>query len=125
MSDVTALQETVPEQTTVRITGAIVDEAGAALGSTTLTTLTMTLYSRTTGLPLIGAAQQNILNTGKGSIDGTGNFVLTLPPSDNAIVSTPAPAVEPHEILLEWTWPSGKAGKHRIQFSVRNLSKVI
>jgi len=45
----------VAEKSTCRITGALVDEAGVALGSTQLSTLTLTLYALIDTLPIINS----------------------------------------------------------------------
>lgn len=121
----TVLTDIVGEKTTCRITGALVDEAGAALGSAGLTTLTLTLYALTDTLPIINAVSAvNVLNTGRGAIDAGGSFTLTLLPADNAIQATGSPS-ELHRALVQWTWSAGaKAGAHEIDFRVRNLDKV-
>ena len=121
----TTLNDAVPEQTTCRISGNLVDEAGAALGSGQLSTLVMTLYAEVPGDPIINSiSARNILNVNQGTIDAGGNFVITLLPADNALSSQANVASEAHVILLEFTWGSGKAGKHEIVFTVRNLKKV-
>ena len=120
----TTLTDIVAESTTCRITGALVDETGAALGSSSLTTLTLTLYALTDKLPIINAVDGvNILDTGRGAIDAGGNLTLTLTPADGAIQATGSPS-EIHRALLKWTWLAGaKAGAHEIDFRVRNLDK--
>lgn len=122
----TTLTEVVSEGATSLISGSLVDETGAALGSGQLATFTMTLYALTSGLPIINArTATNILNSGPGTVSVGGAWTITLTPADNDIVSTPAPADEPHRLLLEWTYAGGaKAGKHEVDFRVRNLGKV-
>jgi len=81
----------------------------------------MTLYALVSGLPIInGRNDADILST----IDAGGLWTITLTPADNAMVGSDA-GLEQHRILLEWTYGAGaKAGKHEIDFPVRNLDKV-
>jgi hypothetical protein len=122
----TILTEVVPEGTTSLISGSLVDETGAALGSAQLATFVMTLYALNSTLAVINSRTGvNILNAGPGTISAGGAWTITLTPADNDIVSTPAPTDETHRMLLEWTYGGGtKAGKHEIDFRVRNLDKV-
>ena len=129
----TILMDIVAEKSTCRITGALVDEAGVALGSTQLSTLTLTLYALIDTLPIINSnSDKNIKNANQGTIDAGGIFTLTLAPADNAVMSgvdsleTTGALNEWHRALIEWSWASGsKAGSHEIDFRVRNVSKVI
>jgi len=119
------LPDIVAEKTTCRITGALVDEAGVALGSAQLSTLTLTLYALIDTLPVINAnTDKDVKNANQGTMDASGIFTLTLAPADNAIQATGATS-ETHRALLKWTWASGtKAGAQEIDFRVRNLEKV-
>jgi len=121
----TILMDIVAEKSTCRITGALVDEAGVALGSSQLSTLTLTLYAIIDTLPIINAnTDKNVLNANQGTIDAGGLFALTLAPADNAIQALGA-TNEMHRALLKWTWASGvKAGAFEIDFPVRNLDKL-
>jgi hypothetical protein len=123
----------VAEKSTCRITGALVDEAGAALSASQLTTLTLTLYALIETLPVINTnTDKNIKNANQGTIDADGIFTLTLAPADNAIMSgvdsaeTTGAINEWHRALIKWTWAGGaKAGMYEIDFKVRNVSKVV
>lgn len=121
----TVLSDVVAEGTTALITGTLVDESGVALGSSQLASLTMTLYALIPGEPVINnRTAVNVLNAGPGTVDGSGNWTLTLSPADNDIVETSRDS-ERHRLLLEWTYGGGqKAGKHEVEFTVRNVSKV-
>jgi hypothetical protein len=119
------LPDIVAEKSTCRITGALVDEAGVALGSSQLSTLTLTLYALIDTLPIINTnTDKNILNANQGTIDAGGLFTLTLAPADNVIIAT-GQTDETHRALLKWTWAAGaKAGLLEIDFRVRNFEKV-
>jgi hypothetical protein len=122
----TVFAEVIPEKSSARITADLKDEAGAALGSAALNTLTLTLYNKA-DLAIINAVDgTNILNTGRGSISAGGTLTLTLDPADSPIVATSAPLEEKHLLLLQFTYGAGgaKAGRHEIEVTVRNLDKV-
>jgi len=120
----TILPDIVAEKSTCRITGALVDEAGVALGSAQLTTLTLTLYALIDTLPIINTnTDKNVLNANQGTVDAGGIFTLTLAPADNAIAT--GSLTEVHRALLKWTWAAGaKAGLHEIDLRVRNVEQV-
>lgn len=125
MENRTLLPDTIPEGTTCLITGTLVDETGAPVGSATITTFTMTLYCLMTGLPIINANNAiNIKNANQGTLDASGNFTITLKAADNAIMAPVTTGMETHRMLLEWAWPTGKTGKYEIDLVVRNLDKV-
>lgn len=119
------LRDIVAEKATCRITGKLVDELGAALGSSQLATLTMTLYALVSGFPILNSnTDKDILNANQGTVDSSGNLVLTLLPADNPIQDD-ANSVETHRALLKWTYGGGaKAGAAQIEFKVLNLTKV-
>ena len=127
------LPDIVAEKSTCRITGALVDEAGVALSSAQLSTLTLTLYALIDTLPIVNTnTDKNIKNANQGTLDTGGIFTLTLAPADNAIMSgvdsteTTGAINEWHRALIKWTWAGGaKKGMHEIDFKVRNVSKVV
>lgn len=114
----------VLEQTTVRYRGDFVDEDDAVLPGTTLSTLVWSLYVvRPGGMLQFLRIQQNILNANNGTVDVNGRLVLYLQPSDTTMIDSSL-AFERHVALFEWTWPSGRAGKHEVVFNVQNLRTV-
>jgi hypothetical protein len=117
----------VAEQTTVLITGTILNEQGAAIPAAGLDTLTATIYNRDSALrEIVNEVEQvNILNTGRGEVHpSNGEITITLEPDDNTIIDD-AEDSEWHRLLIEGTYASGqKAFKYEIDFEVRNLHKV-
>lgn len=114
----------VAEGVTVRLTGRIVDAAGAGISASALDTLRLTLYEQRTGAILNGRDQADILNTGGGTVSSAGDLVLVLSPADTALVHQSA-AVETHVAYLEWTYNSGAdRGRAVIEYPVRNLRKA-
>lgn len=123
----TTLTDSVAEATTALFTGSFVNETGAAIPAAQLATLVLTLYAVGSATLAIvnGVDRVNVLNTGRGTVDSSGNWTMTLTPADNDVVLTPEPLEETHRMLLEWTYSGGtKAGKAEIDFRVRSIGKV-
>ena len=126
LKDANGAQVIVAEKTTLRITATLVDEAGAAVPSASVSALTLTLYNRdsATNEILNGVTAVNMLNTGRGTLHATsGLLTITLEPADNAIIDNTSD-LEWHRALIEGTYSGGKAFKHEIDWQVRNLHKV-
>ncbi|HXG76459.1 MAG TPA: hypothetical protein VNJ53_07815 [Gaiellaceae bacterium] len=125
MSVRTVFSDVVAERTTLRYEADLLDEAGAVLGPSDLSTLTLTIYALDAARTVVnGVDRVNVLNVGRGSFDPTTKrFRLTLQPADNQLVTNATE--ETHVLLLEWTWAAGaKAGRHEIEIRVRNLDRV-
>lgn len=120
----TVIPDLIPEKSTWRYTGVLKDEKAVAIPAASLTTLTLTLYNLET-LAIINSLDGiNILNTNRGTVDANGNLAITLHPADNLIVDT-TKIEETHMMLLQWTYAAGvEAGRHEVEFKVRNLDKV-
>jgi len=117
----------VAEKATLRVTALLVDEAGVAIPSIGLSTLTLTLYNRdSVTKEIINSVDAvNILNTGRGSVHASsGLLTITLEPNDTAIVDT-ATDLEWHRALIQGTYGAGaKTFRQEVDFQVRNLNKV-
>lgn len=127
LKDGTGADLIVGERTTLLITATLKDEGGVVIPAAAFSTLKLTLYNRDDAAKTIiaGISAVNILNTGRGTVHASsGLLTLTLLPDDNVIVDV-AQELEWHRALIEWTYSAGaKAGKHEIDFQLRNLSKV-
>lgn len=101
------------------------DEAGQAIGSTVINTLTLTLYDKSGSAPDIvnGVEEVNIKNTGRGQLSSTGVLTLTLTPQDTALIDA-THAYEVRGALVRYTWANEtKADAIEITFYIRNLSR--
>lgn len=119
--------DTGPERVTAKITTTIKDESGDALPASSLTTLTLTLYNKSTGVVINSVSGTDILNTGRGSVSAAGVLTLTLEPEDMQVVDADLKAgnIEHHVALIIWTWDSGnKRGHDELIIPVRNSLKV-
>lgn len=111
---------TYPERTTRRITANVVDENGDAVAGSSLTTMTLTLYSE--------HGDRNILNSRDdddilSSVSESGVLSLLLTPADMAIENDDL-LEERHRLLFEWSYSSGREGRHEMQLVVSNMLKV-
>jgi hypothetical protein len=117
--------EKLAENGSARVAFVVRDETDAS--PTTLTTLTLTLYNRTTGAILNSKDATSILNTGGGTYtyDGaTGTVEYQMTPADNAL-EDPSQRQEVHLALFQWTYGGGaKQGWHRVVLTVVGDPKV-
>jgi hypothetical protein len=127
LKDASGARLIVAEKTTLRITATLLDEAGAAIPSAGLTTLTLTLYNRDSAAQEIvnSVNAVDILNTGRGTVHASsGLLTIVLEPADNTIITT-TNDLEWHRALIQGTYAAGaKAFKQECEFQVRNLQKV-
>lgn len=117
----------VEEKITARYKVILSDEAGAVIPLSDMTTITLTLYDDYTGTIINSRNAQNVKNTNNVTYTEAGLLTWTLQPNDNIIVSSDVRtnSYEKHIALFEFTWDSGaKAGKHELEFQVRQLNKV-
>jgi len=118
--------EVVPEKSTWRYTGVLKDETDTVVAAAQLTTLTLTLYALDAALTIINSVDAvNILNVGRGTVHATnGTVTIIFEPADNAILDA-ALIEERHLALIQFTYAAGaKAGRHEVEFAVRNMAKV-
>jgi len=124
MSAVTILDGEVPELSTWTYNGVLRDEKGQAIPGSALSELKVTLYEKVS-LGVINNVQDvNILNTGRGTVDESGNLQIVWLPADGPIVNAILPT-ERHCFRLSWKWSGGtKAANHTVEFVMRNLAKL-
>ena len=129
----------VPEQSSGVYRAIIVDESGALLPGSILSTLTLTLYAVRSGgnIDYINSRNaQNVLNTNGVTVYDTlqtdtlfdsstvqYNLKWIFTPQDTTLVRAQL-QIERHIALFEWTWGSGKAGKQEMILAVKNLNEV-
>lgn len=113
------------ERTTRRYGATITDLDGVTpVPAASLATMTLTLYSLHSQAVINARNAQNVLNANNVTIDANGVLTWEVQPADNPILDDTL-AVERHRALFAWTWGGGsKAGKHEVDFEVRNLNKV-
>lgn len=102
----TFTMETQAERSTGVVTAILRDETGAPVAKASMTSLTLTLYERTTGAILNSRRNQNVLdanNVTMGVADGLVTWALQ--PADMAIVSQLT--AEAHVALFVAKWSGG------------------
>jgi hypothetical protein len=104
-----------------RWTWVVQDETGTAIPAASLSTFILTHYAVVLGqgnITVNSVFKVNILNTGRGTVDASGNVVVTMTPADMTILNSPA-VPEIHVFLVEWTYAAGvKQGSHGVQFTL-------
>lgn len=125
----TTLPSTYPqmEGASGRYTATVTDETGATLPGSLLLTLTLTLYALDTARTIINARDaQSVLNMNGVAVsdDPIDNLVWTIAPADNPILNDDLP-IETHVARFDWTWATGKVGRHELKLAVRNLVRVV
>lgn len=117
----------VPEKSSgPRITGTLIDEAGAPIPIAAVQTATLTIYARDEATkPIINSVDHvDIKNANQGTIHATsGLLTLSLNSLDNSINNV-ANDLEWHRLLIEVGYNTTKTFKYEIEFPVRNLAKV-
>lgn len=110
------------DQTTVRVTCQATEEDGStALPAASLTTLTLTVHDGKGNIVNTRNAI-DILNATIGTVDSSGNVVVTLTPDDNTI--TAGQERERRICLFAWTWSAGaKKGTYEVAYSLVNLQQ--
>lgn len=122
MSVRTVMTDAIPEKTTWRYSGVLNDELAAPIPAASLSTLKLTLYNLADLAILNGVSAVSILNTDRGTVDALGNLAITFLPADSPIVDATL-GEETHIALIEWTY-GAKAGRHEVEFKVRNMALV-
>lgn len=123
---ITDADRIVYEGTTASYSATVTDENGDAVGSGSLTTLTLTLYDDRTGQIINGRNAQNVLNTNGVTVSAAGALVWTIAKDDNVILhGSDYSSYEDHYAIFHWTWDSGsKSGRHVVKLRVKNLKNV-
>lgn len=117
MAAKTTFTDPKPAGTTIVYKCVIEDESGNAIAAANLSTLTLSIVDAASRQVVNGVSAVSILNTGRGTVDASGNLVLTLLPADTALlVSTDS--AEDRSLLLAWTYSGGKVGEHEAQFTL-------
>ena len=110
----------VYEKSTAEFTATVQDENGTAIGSGSLTTLTLTLFDKLTNSIINSRNDQNVLNANGVTVSAQGALVWTMDPLDNQILNAELKN-EKHVAMFKWTWSAGaKAGFYLFLIEVEN-----
>jgi hypothetical protein len=102
--------------------GQLQDENGTAVPSAQLASLTLSIVDTFSGAIVNSCSQVNILNTGRGTVDSSGNLAVTLGPSDTALLVA-TDQQEYRSMVLDWTYLGGaKTGRHQVDLLIQALT---
>src|SRR5579875_3155279 len=111
--------DAVADSSTATYRGQLVDGSVPTpqpIGSGVVSTLTLDLIDTATGATVNGVSQANILNTGRGTLDSSGNLTITLQPADTAILRT-GDAQETRSMVIDAVYPGGTL-RHRVDINI-------
>lgn len=106
----------------------IVDPYGTGIPAADFSVLTLTLADTLSGAIINSVNQVNILNTGRGTIDSSGNLQIQLTAADTAMDEVPGAAQVQRSMIIDWTYATSgpKAtsgtGRHQANFILLALA---
>lgn len=106
---------------TVVYEGQLLDENSVAVPAANLAALTLSLVDTITGAVINSVTQVNILNSGRGTVDSSGNVVITLTPTDTGLQDSTA-SQESRSMVIDATYSGSKVLRHQIDFLLSALS---
>jgi hypothetical protein len=114
--------EAIPEGSSGRVQGSLVDEDGVAIDTSAVTATVATLKNHL-GAVINSRNAQSVFSTNGGSWASGGVFTLALTPLDTPIVEV-GPEYQRRYLGLTVTHSSGKVLTCEIRFSVRKLGTI-
>jgi hypothetical protein len=124
MATRTYCPEDIPEGVSFRYEAMLTKEDHSPLPYVQLDSLSLTLYALDLNLTIVNGVQDlNILNVNLGTLDSTGHLVIVLRPADTAILD-PLNPTEQRIMLIEGTYSGGKATRHEVVLTIRNMALV-
>ena len=105
--------------------GQILDQEGAGIPAADLSLLTLSIVDTLTGAVINGVSQTNILNTGRGTVDASGNLVISLLAGDTTMDEVPGAASVQRSLVIDWAYTKGSesgSGRKQVNFTVVSLA---
>ena len=123
----TTLPGPVPAGATPIYQGQLVDEQRNAIPLVRLSALLLTIVDVLTGAVINNVERTNILNTGRGTVDSQGNFVVHLQAGDTSLVESPGTAQLERALVLDWTFTRTDTttgyGRHQANMTIVALAQ--
>lgn len=111
----------IPPGSTPVYTTQLLDPAGNPIPAAALNTLTLTICNTSTRAIVNSCKDVSILNTGRGTVDASGNVTVTLLAADTALQAA-ADQFEYRSLVLNWTFNSGQGvGEHQVNLLIQGL----
>lgn len=104
-------------------TGQLVDPYGVGIPASAFSVLTLSLVNTLSGVIVNGVDEVGILNTGRGTVDATGNLTIQFEAGDTAI--TDGAIQEQRSLIVDWTYATtgtSGSGRHQGNFTVQALA---
>ena len=101
-------------------TGQILDPFGVGIPAADISALTLTLVDVASGAVINSVDNVNILNTGRGTVDSTGNLTIKYQSGDTALSETTSEMIE-RAAVIRWTYSTSTSagnGVHQVNFTV-------
>jgi len=117
-----------PAGSTPTYTCQIVDPYGVGIPASAFSSLTLSIVDTLSGAIINGASQVNILNTGRGMIDSSGNLTIVLETGDTSMSEAPGQAQIQRALVIDWTYattgsqPSFGTSRHQVNFILLALA---
>lgn len=118
------------ENSTPIYRGLLVDVYGVGIPAAAVSVLTLTIADTLTGTIINSCNQANILNTGRGTLDSSGNLQILFEAADMSLSESPGVAQLQRSAIIDWTYatsgPTPPAstgqGRHQVNFIVQALA---
>jgi hypothetical protein len=102
--------------------GKLQDQAGTAVGSAELQSLTLSVADTNTKAIINSVSALDILNTGRGRVDDQGNLAVTLLPADTAL-QDPNSSREYRSLIIDFVYNRGSSkGRHQVNIVIVALA---
>jgi hypothetical protein len=102
--------------------GKLQDQAGTAVGSAELQSLTLSVADTNTKAIINSVSAVDILNTGRGRVDDQGNLAVTLLPADTAL-QDPNSSREYRSLIIDFVYNRGSSkGRHQVNIVIVALA---
>ncbi len=113
-----------PAGATLVYTGQLIDSSNAPIAGSSLTSMTLTLAFTMTGDVINGVDRADILNSGRGTVDESGNVRVVLGPNDTSQENTaPTGTVDQRSMVMDWAYNAGTSvGRHQANFTTVALA---
>lgn len=110
------------ESTTPVYTCQIVDGLGAGIPAADFVTLTLTIVDTATRTVINNCNQDDILNTGRGTIDDQGNLTIQLGVLDTSMSEVPGDNQIQRSLVIDWSTATNLTGRHQANFILCRLA---
>lgn len=99
----------------------LLDETSTGVPASSLSALTLSLVDSISFAVINSVSQISVLNTGRGTVDSSGNVVITLNATDTALQSSLS-SQEFRSLIIDFTYSGGKVGRHQVDILLVALS---